>query len=322
MANKLVSYLKSYYAKVDRNLLSYLTCVLIASILWALTSLNKHYTGEIEYPVNYTDIPKGKYIVGDLPKTLTLEINAKGFALLRYKINHSFLPINFSLSHYNIGSKSEITVNMNDIKERLASQLNSSVKLLNIKPESITFKFSKAKTKTVKVIPQVSYKAKNGYILSNDTICNPSSVKISGPAPMIDTINKVYTKLWKLGEISKSKSSTVDLQNIDNIDMDTYSVDITVAAERFTEAKRTLSLIAQNVPEGMKIKLFPAQIDVTYDIGLSKYDSVEDNEFQFFVDYSKRTDNYLEVEQVLSPSYIKNLRYSPQKVEFILETNE
>ena len=48
---------------LNRNIVSYLICVVIASILWFLNTLSKDYLTEITYPVKYTNFPAGKYPV-------------------------------------------------------------------------------------------------------------------------------------------------------------------------------------------------------------------------------------------------------------------
>ena len=70
----------------------------------------------------------------------------------------------------------------------------------------------------------------------------------------------------------------------------------------------------------MNIRLFPAVVNISYETGLSKYDQVTDHDFVFYVDYPTDTEiSYLEVKTGKVPDFIKNLTYTPQKVEYILE---
>ena len=85
---------------LNRNIVSYLICVVIASILWFLNTLSKDYLTEITYPVKYTNFPAGKYPVAELPTQIQLTVKAKGFALLGHSIRTSFLPITFNVGSY------------------------------------------------------------------------------------------------------------------------------------------------------------------------------------------------------------------------------
>lgn len=83
----------SHELHIKRNVVTYGVCVIIATVLWFLNALNKEYTTENTYPIKYMDLPKGKLLVSEPPKEMTLAIKAHGFALLRYSISTSFLPI-------------------------------------------------------------------------------------------------------------------------------------------------------------------------------------------------------------------------------------
>lgn len=319
------SYFKNRNIRIDRNILSYTICVIIAAILWFLNALNKEYTSEISYPVRYTDLPKGKYLVSELPSDITLEVKAKGFTLVGYRISTSFLPINLdinSYSNYMLEKDNilEYTLKLSTIKDRINNQLNSDIKLLNIKPEEIYFKFSHAVTKMIPVKPIVDYSLKKQYILKDEITAVPDSILVSGPASMMDTLSYIPTQIWKAGEISKNLSRTIDLDFPPNFSAEEKSVKINIELERFTEAKRNIPISVWNLPDSLNIKLFPNTVDISYEIGLSRYDKVTDKDFEFIVNYSQTPNSsYLPVEIVKIPSFIKNLSYTPQKVEYILE---
>lgn len=319
------SYFKNRNIRIDRNILSYTICVIIAAILWFLNALNKEYTSEISYPVRYTDLPKGKYLVSELPSDITLEVKAKGFTLVGYRISTSFLPINLdinSYSNYMLEKDNilEYTLKLSTIKDRINNQLNSDIKLLNIKPEEIYFKFSHAVTKMIPVKPIVDYSLKKQYILKDEITAVPDSILVSGPASMMDTLSYIPTEIWKAGEISKNLSRTIDLDFPPNFSAEEKSVKINIELERFTEAKRNIPISVWNLPDSLNIKLFPNTVDISYEIGLSRYDKVTDKDFEFIVNYSQTPNSsYLPVEIVKIPSFIKNLSYTPQKVEYILE---
>ena len=197
---KIISYIRQHRKiPLQQNVATYGVCLVIATALWFLNALNKTYVTEISYPVKYTDFPKGKLLVSELPEEMTLEIKAHGFALLRYKISTAFQPIVFNVNSYSNGviEKNDLlsfTVTTAEVKERINSQLNQDIELLNIKPESVTFEFSRFQTKTVPVIPQVTYTLKHQYILRKDITVTPDSLRIEGPASIVDTLRAIYTK--------------------------------------------------------------------------------------------------------------------------------
>lgn len=310
--------------RLNKNIITYSVCVTIASILWFLNALNKDYSAEISYPVKYINLPEGKYLVTQLPSRLLLDVKAKGFALLGHKIRTSFLPITFNLESYQnrlIRKEHvfEYTLRLNDVKERIGNQLNAEIKLLNTHPSEITFRFADAQSKKVAIRPEVDYTLKRQYILNQITV-NPDSITVSGPAPLLDTLQYVRTARWKVKELNKTLHKQMDLLPLTNCQYSQTTAEVTLEAEQFTEAKKTVPITPYGVPENMNIRLFPAVVNITYETGLSKYDKVSEHDFVFYIDYPTDTDiSYLEVKTGKVPDFIKNLTYTPQKVEYILE---
>lgn len=310
--------------RLNRNIITYLICVVIATILWFFNALNKDYTVEIPYPVKYINLPGGKHLVGKLPNEITLEVSAKGFALLGHKISTSFLPITFNVNTYSNhllekDNVFEYTLKTNDIKDRIGSQLSSKIKLLNISPEIIHFRFAPSVYKKIAVRPQVEYSLQRQYILNKITSV-PDSVTVSGPSVIVDTLQAVPTEKIKLENLRKNVSKEADLKEIYGCQMSPDQVKVDVWVEQYTEAKKTLPVEVLNVPDSLTLRLFPDHVNITYNVGLSLYDKISNTDFRFTVDYRQtEKSSYLEVKADRLPEYIKDLTFSPQKVEYILE---
>jgi len=310
--------------RLNRNIITYLICVVIASILWFLNTLNQDYSAEISYPVRYVNFPQGKYPISSLPGQIGLEVKAKGFALLGYRIRTSFLPINLNVSAYSTQTSDkdsilEYTLNMNNLKDKISNQLSQDIKLQSINPEKIIFRLARSIDRKIAVVPDLRYTLKRQYIIDNIRV-HPDSISVSGPAPLIDTLQKVYTHPIKLKNIGKNVTLTTELSPIPDCRFANVPIEVEVLVEQFTEAKKTIPITPLNVPDSLTIRLFPDYVNISYEIGLSKYEKVSDDDFTFTVDYPGTSGNpYLEVKARHLPSYIKNPNFFPQKVEYILE---
>ena len=308
----------------NRNIITYLICVLIASILWFLNALNKEYSAEISYPVKYVNFPSGKYPVVSLPPQIHLEVKAKGFALLGHRIRTSFLPITFNVGTYasHFEEKNgmlDFTLNTNEIKDKISSQLSTEIKLQSVFPEKIEFKFARSVSKKVAIQPSVEYTLKRQYIL-NRIIATPDSILIQGPAPVIDTIYSVPTETVTLKNISKNTTRSTELQAIPGCQFEDINVKVEMQVEQFTEARKTIPITPLHVPESLILRLFPDHVQISDEIGLSQYDKITADDFEFAVEYPRNSQTtYLEVQVKKAPSNVKNLTFSPQKVEYILE---
>lgn len=317
--------LRIFGIHINQNIIIYMVCVLIAAILWMLNALNKDYISEISYPIKYTDFPKERYLTSTLPANITIEVQAKGFSLLSNKVNTSFQPIVLHVKTYNQQAQKkngyfEYVLKLNDIREKITAQLRSDIKVLHIQPEELVFTFSKAASKKVAIKPDVNFQEKKGYILKGHILCTPDSITVQGPAAILDTLTYIPTVKWQKKEIKKDIDFNLRLIQPEHVYFEEKEVRAKIQIERFTEGQRSIPLKAINLPKNMEIKLFPATLDVTYDVGLSKYEQVKDQDFTLVVDYNEIENTaYIPVKLVDQPDYIKNLKYIPQKVEFILE---
>mgnify|MGYP000655446972 FL=1 len=87
------------------------------------------------------------------------------------------------------------------------------------------------------------------------------------------------------------------------------------------ESKKTIPLVVKNLPDSLLIRLFPHAIDVTFDVGLSRYEVVSDTSFSFYVDYTQIKNNpaALKIQIERSPRHIKDLVFTPETVEYLIE---
>ena len=311
-------------ASLNRNIFNYLVCVIIASVLWFLNTLNQEYTTEVNYPIKYINIPEDKYPSTKLPSHLQLNIQAKGFTLIGYAIKTSFSPLILNFEGYNdlLQKKDDLyhlTIKTNDIKDKLSSQIGPDVKLTSIHPEKIDFNLSKATQKRVIITPNIDYTLKRQYIL-NQVKLTPDSVLVSGPANIIDTLQQVYTNSWQLKNISKSTNKELNLKPIENCHLHIEKTKATLEIEQFTEGRKEINITPKHVPDSINIRLFPNKVTITYEVGLSKYKEVTEKDFEFTVEFPKSADiPHLGIQVGKKPTFIKNLNITPQKVEYLLE---
>ena len=78
-----------------------------------------------------------------------------------------------------------------------------------------------------------------------------------------------------------------------------------------------------NKPENISVKLFPSSVELTLLIALSEFDEVSANDFTAYVEYGDITDSAenLAVQVKAKDSGSKVVRFSPELVEFLIETN-
>ncbi len=89
---------KQIKIKKPNNLSAFFICLLIATALWLLHSLNTVYTQRFKIPVEFTNYPQNKTCISELPKELQVSVKTSGMKLLLISLNEPFplLKIDFN----------------------------------------------------------------------------------------------------------------------------------------------------------------------------------------------------------------------------------
>ena len=298
--------------------------LLLSFIIWLLNAMGKNYTTIINYPVEYSEFPKNKILIGELPDQLNLRVNAHGYALLRYKLIGNPEPIIFNISSFamnrigNDSTRSYILTRY--IKDQVSRQLPGELQLLDLKPDSLLFHFAGLESKKIPIKPDIKFEIEKQFTIKEKIILKPDSLVVKGPDFMIDTINYVYTKHNDLGMLSKSYEGIIELAPINKIDFSISSVQCIIDLERFTEAQFYIPVSVLNLPDSVTIQTFPSRIKVICNVGLSQYERIDENLFRATVDFSNITEgsNRLKVNLVNVPVYVRSYDYNPRTVEFLL----
>ena len=327
MFNRIVEYFKSEFGSfANGKAFVFLVCLGLASFLWFLNALEKHYTDHISVPVRYINIPKDKDLIGKLPEKLEITVDAFGYTLLQHKLSLAFSPIFLDvneLTNNNLESRymSKYTISTNGHKEELAKQISNEIEIINIRPDTINFYVSNVIEKLVKVHPVVGLDFDKEFILQKPPVANPDMVLVRGPEFILDTLKCIYTKPVVLKKLSHDVVKAVDLVFLPELRSEVNEVNVQIGVEQYTEAKFELPLVILNQPDSLLIKTFPSKIRVTCRVGLSQYNKLNNSSFRAITDYSSYSvvNSKLSVKLDKVPETVLTVDYFPKEVEYVIE---
>lgn len=296
--------------------------LVISASIWMLNALSKNYTSIIEYPLIYTDFPEDRVFVGEMPGHLDLQINAHGYALLRYKMFRKPVPISFKISAFNMSRRSDSSsafILTRYLRDQISTQLPAELQLLEIKPDTLHFQFTERVSRRVKVSPDVAFTIDNQFTIKDEIVLVPDSVDITGPDLILDTLASLSTERMDLGLLTRDYNDKLRLKQIPELQYEVSRVDCSIELERFTEMQVPVSIDVLNLPDSIMLQTFPSRVMLTCRVGLSKYDRIEGHPFRAVVDYElidERT-KVLSVSIQNLPVYMLSYEYSPKSVEFL-----
>jgi YbbR domain-containing protein len=309
----------------NRRIVVFLICLAIATALWFLNALGKDYTATVSYPVKFTNPPENQFLANNSSVKLDLKIDGQGFTLLRYKLL-SFSPIIIDIEtvtkslESNSGTYKVLSKNL--IKE-VSDQLSSDIRITDISPEMIDIVLDSLITKTVPVELDINVDFAPQVNLKSSITTKPDEIKITGPAIALEKISAVKTKVNILNKLDASIQQEIDLIHPEKTTISPEKVTLIIEVEKYTEKELKIPIEILNNPDKVRIKLFPSEVKVLFKVGLSRFEKIKTSDFGASVDYNSIvTDiNNLNITLYKKPELIQGIRFSPEKVEFIIEKN-
>jgi YbbR domain-containing protein len=144
---------------------------------------------------------------------------------------------------------------------------------------------------------------------------------VHGPENVLDTLKSVRTKVYEFSDISHNLLREVKLDLPDGVTSKVKKVLLNVPVEQFTEAAFEIPVNILNVPDSLRIKLFPAKIRVSCRVGLSEYADLSRNSFKAYVNFNNNllTMTKLPVQLAPFPPSVLSAEYFPKEVEYVIE---
>lgn len=302
----------------------FLFCLFLATFFWLLNSLGNNYSSEITCNVIYKNQPKGKIVLNDLPKQFKIEVKGLGFDLLGLKMSISHPEVSVDLQKLeDIGGSQ--TISSLQYASIISNQLGDHIEIKSITPENIKLVIDDKIEKVVKVLPQTNLNFEKQYQLFGNILAKPVITKISGPKSVIDTITEVYTQLIKKDVLNETVTETVGFDEKYSglkIKFNPEKVLVYIPVEKFTETTRTVFIHAINVPDSIILKTIPHEVEIKFQLPLSKMANLASAKYRAEVDYKTISEGFshkLKIELTEYPDYIQNITLTPSKVEYIIK---
>jgi hypothetical protein len=309
------------------NLYVFFSCIGISIFIWFSIKMSQEYVTDIDYPIQFTNLPKNKVLSQSETDKISLRTKSKGFDLLSLKYLTYKKPVRFNLSNVRLGSDFDNHMNYllsRNMLQQIIGQMDPDYQLLAIKPDTLFFRLEEVITVDAKVIPDMDITFRQQYMLYDSARINPSHITITGPASMIDTIYEITTEKKTISNLGKSSSFSIGINKPFVSSLVSYNheeVEISLNVEKYTEAtlEVPIEIISDN-PE-IKLKTFPDRITITYLVALKDFSRVDENTFIASTQYLQSTtggDNKLNISISQSPSFIRITKFYPEQVEYII----
>ena len=217
--------------------------------------------------------------------------------------------------HHNIAEKKAMA------KKALAHILNKHAVIVSVLPESINIKFTDLPGKKVPVRADIIVEPREDYTQNGALIQSQDSVMLFSDAKTLNEINEVYTYHVKETDLTDTLRRKVMIAPLNGAITEPRSIDIMVPIEKLKTQTRSVKIVVRNAPVGVKMLLFPSDIDVTYRSPVSRIK--DDASITLVVDYNSlnfnSNSNMVKVMIGEAPAAYQDMELSQDSVEYIIE---
>lgn len=304
-----------------KKILTFSFFIFISATFWLMQVYRQPFESTLNIPLKYVNIPDSIVFDNELPSSVTIRIKDDGSALFRYFFTKSKDTISVDVGKIIRGNNSNIIQNV-AYEELLRSKLLNSSEIKSYFPSRISFEHSVLVHKKVPVVFDGHVIIDPGYILTEDIQIQPDSVTIYGSNNSLEKIENVYTVSDTIRNLTKAVSLPVKLKLLKNIRHSPSEIKLNIPIDNYTEKKMTVPITCVNLPEDMVIKLFPSNITVSFNVGVSQYKEISESDFLIELNYNdlKELKTVMApVRLISSPMHINNISLSPSEVEFVFE---
>ena len=307
--------------KVERKrFLVLVVCLLCAIGAWLFLALNQKYAYTAKTVLIYKDFPQKKAFKALQTDTVDLQVEGTGWQLLfaRLRVN----PQSVTVSLEKLNTRNFIL--FSEQLPQINKQLETSQKIISVKPDTLYFDFSKRTNKRVPLKLRYDFSFVKQYGIASEIELKPSYVNISGPQEELAKIKEWYTDTLKLKSLQHSAVTRVAIKanNMVNVSIYPTSVGIKVPVDEFTEKTIEVPLNLINNRDFYDVKLYPKKVKVTFMVALSRYDEIDEDFIVANLDVNEwklLRHEQLTVKIARFPKYCKLVSVNPTKINFIIE---
>lgn len=294
----------------------FLIFLFLSFFFWFIAKFSKTYTEVIAFQLYFKNIPIAVIPQISSPLELETTLKATGFQFLYYRFIDKGLQIDLEEASFEEG---KLSVQLAAQFKELQEQLLGETQIVNYFPTVIELDYEKQVTKRLPVkAPPLELVL--GYT-SIDINFQPDSIEVLGPEKQLNKLEHVQAVYLSNYKIQNSFSSKVNIAQLgEEFILETNQVHMRVNVDRFSEESFSLPIELKNAPLNQVFKFFPSKLTLTFSAALQDLKNITPNDFSIGVDYNSINiqDNRAILEVFVAPEGLKNMRWEPKTVEYLI----
>lgn len=306
--------------RLSRNFLVFLVFLGISVVFWCIQTLQDKGEVDVEFSLSIVDVPSNVIFTSEVPENMSVKLNSKGWTALKYLItkreSHT-LEINFNEVNT---SKGVLEIDGNAIRRAVAKRTPDGFTFVSSKPSKIDVYYSNGAHKRVPIKFAGNVKTSEQRHICG-IIFSPDSVDIYAPDNLYNRIQSISTEEITWEDVKDTINVKLALNAPQGVKVEPDSVLTRICVDLFTDMTVPVKILSENMPSNLYLRTFPQQVEVTCLVNSAHYNKLTGEDFLIVVDYKEIKENTTKLRVYLrqKPDFARNIRISPEYVEFVVE---
>ncbi len=252
-----------------KQILTITLSVVVATLLWAIVTLNQPYSPTYDIPIKVAGIPDSLHLTSQSADEISVRVSGLGVDLVRghWKLRGDTLV----LSYDQLKEQSDYLRDA-QFKKRLEAIFSEEVEVRQVSPGSLNLAVEAEVKKVVPVVFDAEIRLKPSYQLSESLLYEDHEVTVYGPPTMLDTIEEWSTEPGFVVQIDSQSVIQVPLvRPPSGINIRPRSIEVSVHPRRYTEATIELPVMITDRPKGVEVRLDHQNVEVACLIPIEMY---------------------------------------------------
>ncbi|WP_302597569.1 hypothetical protein [Muribaculum intestinale] len=299
----------------------FLLFLAISYIFWLLLTLNNESQDDIDVPIAIVNVPDSVTFITDVQPVIKASVRDKGSILMRYRFNNSkVMKIDWA-EYVGRTDDNRFLMGRQDLGARLRDYFGSSSQIVTVAPDSLKLIYTTSPGRKVAVHVNADVRPALGNIVNGPLTINTDSVTLYSVTDMPHSLTSVETMPIIRSKLTDTTSVLVKIKPIDGVRIIPDNVTVTIPVEPLIARSQMASVVVKNMPHGYGLLTFPSQIEVSYLIPMSAYNT-EPYDIKAYVDFADALSaptSKIPVTMSLMPELYRDVTISPDSVEYIVE---
>lgn len=304
-----------------RKVKVFLLFLFCSALAWFINNLSQSFVSDTRFSLEYIQIPDDFLLAATPKKTIEVRLRAIGFQFMGFEIQKQKVQIDLA----KLSTKdSKYYILPKVYRKQIVNQLPKNMELIEMESDTLIIDLIKLVSKEVTVLPRSVIELATNYMLEDSILVSPETVILKGPINEVDTITLIRTSPIDLTNLSADFSKSISLLLPDGLaSSKVIPAAVTVSGRvfRFSEKVLSVPVAMINVPDSVKVRMFPDQVKVLCVGKITALKAIKIEDLKVVADYNQitpETENRLSLVLYSFPTNLNKATLLTKEIEFIL----